>query len=198
MIRPDRGGRSYWNFPRSALESLKAAAQPAHSLRPDALVHRRRGVAADSGALCRAAIGERCRRRHDRPLWSGLARRCICSRTRFRAPTSSVPAAQVDPPHSRVLHPLRLAAVVSRAARTQCPVRPARRRLPGRRTAAEARAAVRASRVFLAMALRHLRSPRSPANAARAAVFIRRYSVPLGSGTVDAPCGIATFLDSSA
>jgi hypothetical protein len=34
VIRPDRGGRSYWNFPRSALESLKARAQPSHSLRP--------------------------------------------------------------------------------------------------------------------------------------------------------------------
>src|SRR4029077_7968378 len=34
VIRPDRGGRSYWNFPRSALESFKARAQASHSLRP--------------------------------------------------------------------------------------------------------------------------------------------------------------------
>src|SRR4029453_13991436 len=34
VIRPDRGGRSYWNFPASAVGSLAASAQPAHSLRP--------------------------------------------------------------------------------------------------------------------------------------------------------------------
>ena len=31
---PDRGGRSYWKFPQSALDSLKRAASPSHSLRP--------------------------------------------------------------------------------------------------------------------------------------------------------------------
>ena len=55
VIRPDRGGRSYWKFPRSALESLKAAAQSSHSLRPDAVVDGGGSAAPDPAAVRRTA-----------------------------------------------------------------------------------------------------------------------------------------------
>jgi hypothetical protein len=184
VIRPDRGGRSYWNFPRSAVESLKAVAQPAHALRPTpsstvlaalrlirarfADLHRR-AMGATSRLTALAWLGEALHLLQDSFSCAHVQRvagpgdsRDGCGTGRIRhiraffirfgwPPLSRAPRehnAPSDPRDDIYLH---------------AALRP------------EARAAIRASRDFLAMALRHLRSPRSPGNAAELRVFMNRY-----------------------
>jgi hypothetical protein len=175
VVRPDRGGRSYWNFPRSAIESLKAAAQPAHSLRP---------TPSSSSAAALRLIHLR---------FAGLHRRAI------RAASRSAALEWLG----EALHLLQdsfSSAHVERAGGTGRIGRiraffirlgwPPLSRAPGEHNAPsdprddvflagglrpEARAAVAASRAFLIMALRHLRSPHSPRNLLELRAFIRRF-----------------------
>jgi hypothetical protein len=175
VIRPDRGGRSYWNFPRSALASLKAAAQPAHALRPTPassvraalrLIHARfarlhgRAMRATKRKEAMAWLGEALHLLQDSFSSAHVERAGGTGRIRhIRAffirvgwpPLSRAPRehnAPSDPRDDVYLH---------------AALRP------------EARAAIRASRHFLAMALRHLRAPRSPRNAVELRAFMSRY-----------------------
>jgi len=175
VIRPDRGGRSYWNFPRSALESLKAATQPAHALRPTpsstvatalrlirsrfAGLHRR-AMRAASRTAALEWLGEALHLLQDsfssahveRAGGTGRIRHIRAFYIRFGWP----PLSRAPREHSAPSDPRD--DVYLRGA-----LRP------------EARAAVRASRDFLTMALRHLRAPRSRRNAAELRAFMSRY-----------------------
>jgi hypothetical protein len=175
VVRPDRGGRSYWNFPRSALESLKAAAQPAHSLRPTPAFP-------VAGALRLIQL-----------RFAGLHRRAMLAPTRQQALGWLGEALHLLQDSFSSAHVERAGGVglirhiraffirvgwppLSRAPREHnAPSDPRDDVYLHGTLRPEARAAVGASRAFLGMALRHLRAPRSPGNAAELAAFIRRY-----------------------
>ena len=179
VIRPDRGGRSYWNFPRAAVQSLKARAQPSHALRPTpsstvatalALIRARfaslylQGMRATSRTLALEWLGEALHllqdsfsRAHvDRVGGSGRIRHIRAFYIRVGwPPLSRAPGEHNAPSDDRddVY-------------------------LPGnapRRLRPEAIAAIRASREFLTMTLRHLRAPGAPGNMAELGNFMRRY-----------------------
>jgi hypothetical protein len=175
VIRPDRGGRSYWNFPRSALESLKARAQPSHSLRPTPssttpaalrLIHRRfvnlyrRAMRAPRRSTALEWLGEALHLLQDsfssahveRAGGTGRIARIRAFFVRFGWPPLSRAPGEHNAPSDR-----RDDVFVGGSLRP------------------EARAAVAASRAFLRMALRHLRSPRSPRNRLELFAFIRRF-----------------------
>jgi hypothetical protein len=175
VIRPDRGGRSYWNFPRSALESLKAAAQPAHALRPT------------PSATVAAAL------RLIRARFAGLHRRAMRATSRSTALEwlgealhllqDSFSSAHVErvggtghirhiraffirlgwPPLSRAPHEHNAPSDPRDDVYLHGALRP------------EARAAIRASRAFLMIALRHLRARRSPRHGVELRAFMSRY-----------------------
>ena len=175
VIRPDRGGRSYWNFPRSALESLKAAAQPSHSLRPTpsstvrtALGLIRARFARLHGSALRAAT------RSSALEWLGEALHLLqdsfssahVERAGGTGPIRNIRAFFIRlgwPPLSRA------------PGEHNAPSDPRDDVFVGGAMRPEARAAVSASRAFLVMALRHLRAPGSPTNVAELRAFIRRY-----------------------
>jgi hypothetical protein len=172
VIRPDRGGASYWSFPRAALHSFDAAAQKSHSLR------------ASSGTAQATALGEI--RQHLARLYS-LA---------TAAPNRTLAMEWVG----EALHLIQDSysdAHVSRAlgggSGGRSPIRfirafyintwpPSRSTGPGEHNVpsdsrdsiwaspsvlgTQATYAVQASRDYLAMLLRHLASPGLPANAA--------------------------------
>ena len=175
VIRPDRGGRSYWNFPRSALESLKAKAQPSHALRPTPsttvatalrLIRSRfrvlylRAMRAPNRTTALEWLGEALHLLQDsfssahvdRAGGTGRIRHIRAFFIRFGwPPLSRAPGehnAPSDPRDDVYLHGK---------------LRP------------EARAAIRGSRAYLAMALRHLHSPHSPHNRAELRTFMNRY-----------------------
>jgi hypothetical protein len=175
VIRPDRGGRSYWNFPRSAIESLKAAAQPSHSLRPS------------PGSTMAAAL------RLIRVRFAGLYLRAMRAANRKTALEwigealhllqDSFSSAHVErvggtgrirhirafyirlgwPPLSRAPHEHNAPSDTRDDVYLHGVLRH------------EATAAIRASRVYLSMVLRHLRAPRSPRNRAELRTFMNRY-----------------------
>lgn len=176
VIRPDRGGASYWNFPLSAIESLKAAAQPAHSLRPSpsattatALglirarfisLYRRAMRARSSRQTALQWIGEALHLLQDSYSGAHVDRAGGTGRIRYiRAffirvgwpPRSTAPGEHNAPSDTRD-------DVYSGGA-----LRP------------EARAAIGASRAFLVMALRHLGAPPSPSKRIELRAFIGRY-----------------------
>lgn len=175
VIRPDRGGRSYWNFPRAALDSFKMGAQPAHSLRPSPsstvpfalgmirgrlLALYRRAMASSARSTALEWVGEALHLLQDSFSSAHVDRAGGTGRIRhIRAffirlgwpPRSQAPRehnAPSDPRDDIYLHGA---------------PRP------------EARAAIRASREYLVMMLRHLRAPRSPNNAAEFRAFMNRY-----------------------
>jgi hypothetical protein len=175
VIRPDRGGRSYWNFPRAALEALKAAAQPSHALRPTPsstvsaalrLIRARfallylRAMRAPRRSTALEWLGEALHLLQDsfssahteRIGGTGRIRHIRAFFIRFGwPPLSRAPKehnAPSDPRDDVYLHGT---------------LRP------------EARAAIRASHDFLTMALRHLRAPHSPRNAVEVRAFMSRF-----------------------
>jgi hypothetical protein len=175
VIRPDRGGRSYWNFPRSALESLKATAQPAHALRPtpsSTVPAALRLIRARFAGLHRRAM--RATSRSTALEWLGEALHLL---------QDSFSSAHVDrvggtgrirhirafyirlgwPPLSRAPHEHNAPADPRDDVYLHGTLRP------------EARAAIRASRAFLILALRHLRAPRSRRHGIELRAFMSRY-----------------------
>jgi hypothetical protein len=175
VLRPDRGGRSYWNFPRSALESLKAAAQPAHALRPtpsSTVSAALRLIRARFADLHRRAM--RATRRSTAMEWLGEALHLL---------QDSYSSAHVErvggtgriryiraffirlgwPPLSRAPHEHNVPSDPRDDVYLHGALRP------------EARAAIRTTRAFLLMALRHLRAPRSPRNRVELRAFMSRY-----------------------
>jgi hypothetical protein len=175
VIRPDRGGRSYWNFPRSALESLKAAAQPAHSLRPTPssttpaalrLIRARlvglyrRAMAAGSRSAALAWIGEALHLIQD-SFSSAHVKRFGGTGRILRIQAFFIRLGW--PPLSRAPDEHNAPSDKRDDVYDKGTLRP------------EARAAVLASREFLVMMLRHLRAPRSPHNIAELGAFVGRY-----------------------
>lgn len=175
VIRPDRGGKSYWNFPRSAIESLKARAQPSHSLRPTPsstvvtalrLIRSRfvrlylRTMRARSRATALQWLGEALHLLQDSFSSAHVERAGgtgrICYIRAFYVRFGWPPLSRAPREHNAPSDP-----------RDDVYLNGALRR--------EARAAIRASRVFLRMALHHLRTPRSPSRQADLRRFIRKY-----------------------
>ena len=175
VIRPDRGGRSYWNFPRSALASLKAAAQPAHSLRPtpsSTVPAALRLIRARFADLHGRAL--RATRRSTALEWLGEALHLL---------QDSFSSAHVERVGGtgRIRH-IRAFFVrigwppLSRAPREHnAPSDPRDDIYLHGAPRSEARAAIRASHAFLTMALRHLRAPRSPRHRVELRAFMNRY-----------------------
>jgi hypothetical protein len=175
VIRPDRGGKSYWNFPRSAIESLKARAQPSHSLRPTPS-----STVAAALRLIRARFvrlylrAMRARNRATALQWLGEAMHLL---------QDSFSGAHVDRAggtgrirYIRAFYVRFGWPPVSRAPREHnAPSDPRDDVYLKGALRPEARAAVRASRVFLRMALRHLRAPRSPRHRLDLRRFMSRY-----------------------
>jgi hypothetical protein len=175
VIRPDRGGRSYWNFPRSALDSLKAAAQPAHSLRPTPATSVAAALRLIQGRFARLYLRAlRAASRTTALEWIGESMHLL---------QDSFSSAHVEriggsgrirnirvffirlgwPPLSRAPHEHNAPSDDRDNVYASGALRP------------EAGAAARASRVLLVMALRHLRAPRSPGVRSELRAFIRRY-----------------------
>jgi len=175
VIRPDRGGRSYWRFPGAALGGLTAAAQPSHSLRPT------------PSSTVSAAL------RLIRARFAGLHLRAMLAPTRKQALEWLGEALHLLQDSYSSAHTERAGGVgrirnirafyvrvgwppLSRAPHEHnAPSDPRDNIFVGGALRPEARAAIAASRAFLVMALRHLRSPRSPANRVQLLAFIRRY-----------------------
>lgn len=175
VIRPDRGGRSYWNFPRAALESLKAAAQPAHSLRPtpsSTVAAALRLIRARFAGLYLRAM--RATSRKTALEWIGEALHLLqdsfsSAHVERVGGTGSIRYIRAFyirigwPPLSRAPHEHNAPSDTRDDVYLHGALRP------------EAVAAIRASRIFLAMALRHLRAPRSPRNRTELRLFMKRY-----------------------
>ena len=175
VIRPDRGGKSYWNFPRSALESLKARAQPSHSLRPtpsSTVAAALRLIRARFVSLYLRAM--RARNRRTALQWVGEAMHLL---------QDSFSSAHVERAggigrirHIRAFYVRFGWPPLSRAPREHnAPSDPRDDVYRNGALRSEAHAAIRASSVFLRMMLRHLRTPRSPRNRAELRTFINRY-----------------------
>lgn len=175
VIRPDRGGRSYWRFPAAALSGLKAAAQPSHSLRPtpsSSVASALRLIQARFAGLHRRAM--RASTRKQALEWLGEALHLLqdsyssahTERAGGVGRIRNIRAFYVRagwPPLSRAPH------------EHNAPSDPRDNIFAGGALRPEARAAIAASRAFLVMALRHLRTPRSPLNRVQLLAFIRRY-----------------------
>ncbi len=175
VIRPDRGGRSYWNFPRAALESLKAAAQPSHALRPTPsstvaaalrLIRSRflrlyyRAMRAANRTVALEWLGEALHLLQDSFSSAHVQRVGGSGRIRH------IRAFYIRlgwPPLSRAPHEHNAPSDPRDDVYLHGALRP------------EARAAIGASRAFLTMALRHLRAPRSPQNTPELRAFMSRY-----------------------
>lgn len=175
VIRPDRGGQSYWNFPRAALASLKAAAQPAHALRPTPsasvaaalrLIHQkfielyRKAVSAKSRSMAYSWLGEALH------LLQDSFSSAHVERVSGTGSIRNIRAFYIRvgwPPLSRAPHEHNAPSDPRDDVYLHGRLRP------------EATAAVLASREFLKMAIRHLNAPLSSGNAAELITFIRRY-----------------------
>jgi len=175
VVRPDRGGRSYSNFPRSAVESLKAAAQPAHALRPtptSTVAAALRLIQARFAGLYARAMNAGTRRAALE--WLGEALHLLqdsfstahVERVRGTGPIRRIRAFFIRfgwPPLSRAPHEHNAPSDTRDNVYSNGALRP------------EAAAAIHASRTFLQMALRHLQSPRSPAHAGELRRFSSQY-----------------------
>ena len=175
VIRPDRGGRSYWNFPRAALDSLTAAAQPAHALRPSSSSTVPMALGLIRGKLTGLYLrAMRSRARSTALEWVGEALHLV---------QDSFSSAHVEraggtgrirhiraffvrlgwPPLSRAPHEHNAPSDTRDDIYLHGAPRP------------QAHAAIRASRDYLIMMMRHLRAPSSPRNAAELRAFMNRY-----------------------
>ena len=176
VIRPDRGGKSYWNFPRSALESLKARAQPSHALRPTPAT-----TVATALALIRtrfASLYSQAMRATTRTAaleWLGEALHLL---------QDSFSSAHVE--RAGGTGPIRhIRAFFIRLGWPPLSRAPGEHNAPsdsrddvylqGTTLRPEASAAIAASRNFLRMALRHLRMPSSPGNVSELRRLMGRY-----------------------
>jgi hypothetical protein len=175
VIRPDRGSRSYWSFPRAAITGLKASAQPSHSLRPtpsSSVAAAMRLIQARFAGLHSRALGAATRR--EACEWLGEALHLLqdsysSAHTERAGGTGRIRTIRVF--FIRVGWPPRSKAPSEHNA----PSDPRDNVYAGGALRPEASAAVRASRAFLIMALRHLKTPRSPRNRTELLAFIRRY-----------------------
>jgi hypothetical protein len=178
MITADRGGMSYWAFPRGALEALKARTQPSHSLRPTpatSVPEALRLIRARFRGLYRRAMRDQLASKPREALkWIGHALHLLqdsfsAAHVERVGGTGRIRTIRVYfirlgwPPLSRPPHEhgapsdsrddVRVGSVLRR----------------------ESRAAIYASTEFLRMVLRHLANPREPRNQIELAQFMNRY-----------------------
>ena len=175
VIRPDRGGQSYWNFPLAALGSLTAAAQPAHALRPTpaASVPAALGFIRARFALLHSQA-MRAPTRATALEWLGEALHLL---------QDSFSSAHVerDPATGRIRYIRAFYVTASWPPFSQAPREhnaPSDTRddvYLGGTLRPEARAVIWASQKFLLMALRHLSSPLAPSNAAELNAFMNQF-----------------------
>jgi hypothetical protein len=181
VIRPDRGGASYWNFPRAALHAFNASAQRSHALRRTsstsqaaALSEIRRHLA----TLYLLAI--RARNRAIALGWIGEAMHLIqdsysgahMERALGRGPGGTSPIRRIRAFYLTLWPPRRSTAPHEH----NVPSDPRDRIWKSRGVLTnEARFAVRASREYLTMMLRHVRYPGAPANIAEFRAFLKRH-----------------------
>jgi hypothetical protein len=175
IIRPDRGGSSYWNFPGAALGSFRAANQAAHSLR---------ATEATSTPTALAAIQQKFRALYSRALgssgrdvalgWLGEAMHLLqdsfssahVERAGATGPIRRIRAFFVKfgwPPRSTAPHEHNVPSDDRDNVFVGGALRP------------EAVAAVNASRDLLAMFLRHYGLPGSPVIPGEVNAFIASY-----------------------
>ena len=175
VIRPDRGGRSYWNFPASAVGSFAASAQSAHSLRP---------TPSSSVAYALSLIRSRFITLYQNAMvapsrtsameWLGEALHLLqdsFSSAHVERAGGTGPIRYIRAFFVRFGWPPRSTAPTEHNA----PSDPRDDVFVGGALRPEAHAAVIASRAFLDMALRHLSAPGSPSNSGELATFMSRY-----------------------
>jgi hypothetical protein len=181
VIRPDRGGASYWNFPRAALHSFDPAAQRSHSLRRTPSTALRTALAEirdHLASLYRSAEGARTRRAALE--WVGEALHLIqdsysgahVERAVGAGPGGTSPIRHIRAFYATLLPPSRSTAPHEHNVPSD--PRDSIWALPGA-LRIEAGLAVNASREYLGMLLRHLASPTAPGNAAEFADFLNRH-----------------------
>ena len=181
VIRPDRGGASYWNFPRAALHSFDAAAQKSHSLRRSptttlgaALAEIREHLK----TLYHTATGARTRQ--TALEWVGEAMHLIqdsysgahVERAVGAGPGGSSPIRRIRAFYVTVWPPSRSTSPgehnVPSDPRDSIWAGPGVMRH-------EATLAINASRDYLQMLLRHLASPGAPGNAGEFVTFLNTH-----------------------
>jgi hypothetical protein len=178
VIRPDRGGRSYWNFPASAVGSLAASAQPAHSLRPtpsSTVATALSLIRSRFVTLYRNAMGASSRT--SALEWLGEALHLLqdsFSAAHVERAGGTGPIRYIRAFFVRFGWPPRSTAPTEHNA----PSDPRDDVFVGGALRPEAHAAVLASRAFLDMALRHLSAPGSPSNSSELGTFMGRYLSP--------------------
>jgi hypothetical protein len=175
VIRPDRGGRSYWNFPASAIGSLAASAQPSHSLRPTPA-----STVAAALSLIRSRFVTLYRNAMTAPNrtsaleWLGEALHLLqdsFSSAHVERAGGTGAIRYIRAFFIRLGWPPRSTAPTEHNA----PSDPRDDVFVGGALRPEAHAAVLASRAYLDMALRHLSAPGSPSNSSELLAFLGRY-----------------------
>jgi hypothetical protein len=181
VIRPDRGGASYWNFPRTVLHSFSPGAQRSHALRraPStsqgaALSEIRKHLAtlyslalrSPNRATALGWVGEALHliqdsysgAHTDRALGAGVGGRSPIRRIRVFYLSLWPPSRSTAPSEHNVPSDPRDSIWAAPGVLSR-----------------QALFAVRASRQYLAMLLRHLTRPSSPRNKAEFRAFLNRH-----------------------
>ena len=181
VIRPDRGGASYWDFPRAALHSLSPAAQRSHSLRRDPGTSQPAALAEIRARL--SALYSLALKAPDRATsleWAGEALHLIqdsysgahVERALGTGPGGSSPIRRIRAFYLTAWPPSRSTAPSEHSAPSD--PRDSVWVTPGvlRR---ESLYAIQASREYLLMLLRHLASPGASGNTAELRAFLQRH-----------------------
>ena len=181
VIRPDRGGASYWKFPRAALHGMKASVQSSHSLRRTTATGLRAALAEIRDRLAtlyRSALSARTR--NAALEWVGEGLHLIqdsysgahVDRAFGAGPGGTSPIRYIRAYYIKLFPPSRSKAPHEHKA----PSDPRDSIWASHGTLrTEANHAVNASREYLTMLLRHLASPSVPGNATEFGDFLNRH-----------------------
>ena len=181
VVRPDRGGGSYWNFPRAALHAFSPGAQRSHALRRTPSTPQTAALSEISRHLTVLyLLALRASNRATALGWIGEALHLIqdsysgahTERALGRGAGGRSPIRRIRAFYLSVWPPRRSTAPHEH----NVPSDPRDRiwKAPGVLTD-EARFAIKASREYLAMMLRHLSAPGAPRNVAEFRAFLRRH-----------------------
>src|SRR5687768_4855293 len=181
VIRPDRGGASYLNFPGAAVGAFSPAAQSAHSLRRDRLTTSsaalaeirqklaalyRLAVTATGRAAALAWVGEGLHLIQDSYSGAHVSRR-LGGGPGGRSPIASIRALYVQ------AWPM-LRSTAPGEHGTPSDTRDDVWAAPGV-LRSEARYAIAASREYIALLLRHIAAPAAPGNTTEFLAFLKRH-----------------------